>query len=235
MEDSGLQFSIAIVRSSQLKIAVMQPYFFPYMGYFELMASVDLFVFLDDVQYIRRGWVNRNRIRLNKNDRQYLTLPIKQCAQKTPIRVVECVDGWRQTVVSKLEKTYGAKLHPEVITALPAKARFLVEVIKPSLIDLARFLGIDCAFASSSGLSDNSGQQRILDICRHFGAEQYVNLSGGASLYDQEFFGDIKLRFMKPCAYPNLLSIVDALCESEQKAKAWMSNWRTSNEGDHLR
>jgi hypothetical protein len=69
-----------------MKIAVMQPYFFPYLGYFKLINSVDAFVFFDDVQYIRRGWINRNKIRIKEP--LWLTIRIKKCHIQTIIKIV---------------------------------------------------------------------------------------------------------------------------------------------------
>lgn len=72
-----------------MKTAIMQPYFFPYVGYFELIKYVDNFVFLSNVQYVKRRWINRNKIRSANKNFQYITIPIKNCQQKTLIENIE--------------------------------------------------------------------------------------------------------------------------------------------------
>jgi len=199
-----------------MKIAIMQPYFFPYMGYFELMASVDLFVFLEDVQFTRKGWVNRNRIIDQHHDFQYLTIPIRRCSRSTKINEVFCCPHWKQSILDKVIKTYGKRLHSSIIECLPsANITKLVDTLKHSLIKMCDILEIDCNFASSKGISKKSGQEKILEICRFFGAQEYWNLSGGIGLYNQENFSEIKLNFMRPTSFANKLSIIDSISNSE--------------------
>ncbi len=71
-----------------MKIAIMQPYIFPYIGYFQLIHAADVFVFYDDVNYINRGWINRNRILLNGKD-QLFTIPCKEASQNKLIKDIE--------------------------------------------------------------------------------------------------------------------------------------------------
>lgn len=209
----------------------MQPYFFPYIGYFELMASVDLFVFLEDVQFTRRGWINRNRISSQHGEYQHLTLPVSKCARETRILDVQCVPDWKGVVVRKIRKTYGDGLHRAILDSLPCETtRSLSGIIKHSLISLASFLRIRCDFASSAGISQSRSGERILDICRHFGADEYFNLSGGSSLYRQDDFGNVKLRFMRPTDYPNKLSIIDAIAECENAVRSRLSLFQRGGE-----
>ena len=90
----------------------MQPYFLPYIGYFCLINAVDKFVFADDLQYIRRGWVNRNRIKVGP-DWKYLTVPVKKNSQKAPINKIGVVSSERYAYVLKrtLEANYGRCPH----------------------------------------------------------------------------------------------------------------------------
>ncbi len=211
-----------------MRLAVMQPYFFPYVGYFELMASVDIFVFLEDVQYCRRGWVNRNVIKCGAEGKQYLTLPILKCPQRTKICDVVCDPGWRPAISNKLQKTYGAKLHPEILQALECPSAMLSVVLKGSLKRVAELIGVGCSFESSLNITDKSGTARIIDICRHFGATDYFNLPGGSSLYSQEYFKDIRLRILDTTSYHNRLSIIDCLCEEFGQARlnSWLHSFR---------
>lgn len=212
-----------------MKIAIMQPYFFPYIGYFELIASVDLFVFLEDAQFTRKGWINRNRIRDQHSDFQYLTVPVKHCCRSTKINEIICCKDWKRLVIEKIIKTYGQLLNPAIIDALPShETNKLVDILKHSLRSICKTLKISCDFASSEGLSSKRGQGRIIDICHFFGAKEYWNLSGGVDLYNQEAFGDIKLNFMRPSRFKNNLSIVDAISVDENEvmeyihSKSWL-------------
>ena len=71
-----------------MKLAIMQPYIFPYLGYFQLLNSVDHFVFYDDVNFIKGGWVNRNQLLIN-NQNKFFTVPLKKIISFTPINEVE--------------------------------------------------------------------------------------------------------------------------------------------------
>tara|TARA_R110000850_G_scaffold25797_1_gene74164 strand:- start:17749 stop:18444 length:696 start_codon:yes stop_codon:yes gene_type:complete len=90
-----------------MKVAVMQPYLFPYIGYFQLINSVDCFVFYDDVDYIQRGWINRNRILINKESK-YFTVPVKKSRLGTPIHDVYIVDfnSWKMIFLTTLRQSY---------------------------------------------------------------------------------------------------------------------------------
>src|SRR4051812_7809722 len=90
-----------------MRIAVMQPYFVPYLGYFQLLAAVDKIVLLDDVNFINGGWINRNRIRVNGQP-HWLTLPLAQASQNRLINEINIVDdpAWKRKAVRTLELTY---------------------------------------------------------------------------------------------------------------------------------
>jgi len=215
-----------------MKLAIMQPYFFPYVGYFQLMAVVDKFVFLSDVQYIRRGWVNRNRIPSRDKDFQYLTVPVAKHARESTIEQMQIAPGWIDEHLSLLRHAYGKKIesHP-LIRHYSGLGRHisLNEMLCESLMWTARYLGLNCDFAYSSGISHQSGQRRILDICRHYGATSYLNLSGGKDLYDAADFGSIKLQFMPPTQYTNCFSIIDPILTEEDAIKSWLARLTPQN------
>jgi hypothetical protein len=96
-----------------MKLAIMQPYFFPYAGYFQLMKNVDLFVFLDDVQYIRRGWINRNKI--NKNTPTYITVPINKAPQSAKINEISICHGWVDNHLKSFIHVYGNKIKENIV------------------------------------------------------------------------------------------------------------------------
>jgi|688.fasta_scaffold42161_7 hypothetical protein len=186
-----------------MKIAIMQPYYFPYYGYFKLMKEVDLFVLYDDVQYIRRGWVNRNRLLSNQGIPRYITIPVKKNHRNCPINRME-ISGWdwHRNHIRAMKSYKGASKHrmvEEISSIQPTES--LVYLLEQTLLIAASFLGIEVNFSKSSQIgSKGVGQSRILDICESLGAREYWNLPGGRSLYDEEDFKKrgIDLNFIDP-------------------------------------
>lgn len=200
------------------------------MGYFELLASVDKFVFLTDVQYIRRGWVNRNKIPAKHKHHQYITVPVSYASRSALIKDIVVIPGWVHYHKRILEHTYGNKFKSSPIYDLLGSLEHyshLSELLLKSVIWMSKDLGIDCQFEKSCGISANKGVQKILDICHHFGATSYINLSGGYDLYHQSQFGNIKLNFMRPCSYDNKYSIIDSYITNRNNTLAWLQRCRT--------
>jgi len=177
-----------------MKVAIMQPYFFPYAGYFRLFSMADLFVVYDCVQFPRTGWVHRNRVCFDSN-LKWVTLPIKKSPQETKICDLvfrEDKDIWFESLKGNLQliKNDNAELnhfdwnilHPKgtVVNYLVNTMTWCCEVlnISPKII-LSSSLNIDTGLTS---------QDRIVQICRSVGAKQYINLPGGVSLYESEVF-----------------------------------------------
>lgn len=199
-----------------MKLAVMQPYFYPYVGYFELIRDVDVFVFLNDVQYIRRGWVNRNRIRNKDKGWIYLTVPVKSHARDTLLKDVEAADGdWHDKHCETLRTTYrGASSHPLYKEYESAKPTNLCDFLCSSIESTSRLLGLPTLFVRSESLRcEGKGQDRIVNICKAVGCDEYRNLSGGRELYDEDVFSSngIRLRFQEPVRHGNLLSVLDLM------------------------
>jgi hypothetical protein len=153
----------------------MQPYLFPYIGYFQLMKAVDVFVFHDDVQYIKAGWVNRNRILLN-GEASWLTLPVRKGASSLAINQrhyvldADAVDS----IEKRLRGCYSKA--PEYTEAYPFLSELLaypnsnVAAFNSSLLTaLARKLGILCTFARASDFDvpvGSKGQDKVIELCR---------------------------------------------------------------------
>ncbi len=215
-----------------MKLAVMQPYFLPYLGYWQLIRSVDRFVVFDDVAYIKRGWVNRNRL-LIQGAPHYFTAPVRDASQNRRICDTRlAADGdWRGTLVRTVETAYRRAPHfdrvfPVVEALIRHDTDDLAAYLAHQLQTLAAFMRIETPFISSRA-HDNAGlagQARILDFCARESADSYHNLPGGMALYDAADFAraGIALRFvaMRPQPYPQRspgfvpgLSIVDALME----------------------
>jgi hypothetical protein len=210
----------------------MQPYFMPYVGYWQLLSAVDRFIVLDDVAFIRRGWVNRNRILVNGTAHLF-TLPVRASSQNRAINELELATdtGWLKRFRSTLDQSYRkAPCFEETLDFLePVLANcqgFLLPFLLYSIDAVADHLGLRTprALASSVDPSHQSrGQQRILDLCRIEGATEYMNLPGGSDLYQNEAFQrcGVRLKFITPQVrpYPQqlcgrwwpCLSIIDVL------------------------
>lgn len=190
-----------------MKVAIMQPYFFPYIGYFQLIATSDVFVLHDDVQYIKGGWVNRNRILLNGEDRM-ITLPVQKSAYDFPINARSYVPDNQpyKDIINLIKQAYSKApffqqvsplLNDMLMFADKNVARFNENLIRR----IADYLGIKSKIIVSSEMEKNNdlaGEPRVLEICQRLGATDYTNPIGGTALYHQEAFQKqgIALRFL---------------------------------------
>jgi hypothetical protein len=227
-----------------MRLAVMQPYLFPYLGYFQLMASVDRFVLFDDVHFIKRGWINRNRILLDGGDHLF-TVPLQRASQNRLISDTLIVDDytWKKDLLKTLEQAYRRAPHfaavfPVVEAAVLNNERSIARFVAHSLNLIVAYIGIPVELVSSSQPYRNchlKGQDRILDICLKEGASAYHNAIGGRDLYDPARFTTegIALRFVLPNfrqyeqrapAFIAGLSIVDVLMWNDVEAVQTMLN-----------
>lgn len=197
-----------------MRLAIMQPYFFPYQGYFQLIASVDRFVVYDDVAYIKNGWINRNRL-LGPSGPEYFTVPLSGASSFRAIRETQCAPParWRDKMLRTLAQVYARA--PERDTGMDLAERALAAADGGSLRDLAvASLKEVCSFAELSATwqdtssvyanGDLSGVHRVLDVCRIENATRYVNVPGGRALYQADIFEakGIELKFLKPILEP---------------------------------
>lgn len=197
-----------------MRIAIHQPYYYPYIGYFELINAVDTFVFLTDVQYVRRGWMNRNRIRCNKNW-TYLTIPVIKSPQETLISDIIVTNNWHEEHKKSLLNTYGKKIqnHPLYCEFLKlSHLKSLCEINCQSINATARYLKITTPFRDSREFNINlTKEYKLIGICQALNADKYLNASGGRHLYQQESFQNIDLEFIEPTKVENKLSILDLI------------------------
>ncbi|SFC69725.1 WbqC-like protein family protein [Polaromonas sp. OV174] len=213
------------------RLAVMQPYFFPYIGYWQLIHAVDRFVIYDDVNYIKGGWINRNRLLIN-GEPVFFTAPLQQASPYKRIcdTSLQPAPLWRDKLVKTVATTYRkaacfAEVFPVVEQLIRHETNTLSEYLANQLQTLAAFMGIKTEFVLSSSCYENadlSGQARVLDICKKEDASNYINLQGGQTLYAGDAFrsAGLDLRFivMQPVFYQQradsfvpYLSIIDAL------------------------
>ncbi len=190
-----------------MKIGIVQPYFLPYIGYFALINAVDKFVYFDDVQYIRRGWVNRNRIKM-ENTWQYIILPVKRSPLSAKINEVYVVNDKRS--IKKLKKSidhnYQKAVYYNIIKKLIFPYILPSEKISNLNINLTNkictYLEIKTKkYISSEIPKDNSlkRENKIIEICNKLGCKHYINPVGGVDLYSKKKFQEfqIKLNFLK--------------------------------------
>lgn len=216
-----------------MKLGIMQPYFFPYIGYWQLIYAVDRFVIYDDVNYIKGGWVNRNRLLINGGP-SYITLPLDHSSPNMRICDIslESAPRWRDKMIKTIENTYRrapffSQVFPVISDLINDRSDNLAQYLANHICVLSKFMGIDTALVMSSryyGNGDLSGQSRVIDICKREDAQTYINAQGGQSLYNLQAFRDrgVDLCFlaMRPLPYKQrkagfvpYLSIVDALME----------------------
>jgi len=230
-----------------VKLAIMQPYLFPYLGYFQLINSVDLFVVYDDVQYIKGGWINRNRILLE--DRDYLfTFPVKKGSLDD--RIYERYFSDDFPIFAKRFKRTLEVAYRDAPNYLDAMS-LITKVLDSDDLNIARFisrglriicdyLSIEAKFILSSEIEKDpalKGQDRVIEINRLLGSTHYINPIGGMELYCKEVFrkAGIELSFLKmrPLIYkqygdefvPNL-SIIDVMMfNSREKIKELLGEY----------
>jgi WbqC-like protein len=201
-----------------MRLAIMQPYFFPYAGYFRLFGAVDLFMVYDDVQFSYPSYVHRNKLTANNSKKEWLTIPLKNTPLSTKIRDLEFADGIKEKWPKRMAK-FSLWRYENFLTAAAqtvplwvSPCRFIV-----SSLSLTRdILNISCPVVISSELNirpDLRGPERVLAICQHLGATEYVNASGGTKLYDREGFKErgIELKFLTH--YENKESILERICK----------------------
>ncbi len=208
----------------------MQPYFFPYIGYFQLIASVDTFIIYDNIKYTKKGWINRNRLLRNGADVVF-TLPVRNDADVLDVKDRAVADDFdRGKLLNQLREAYRrapcfSDAFPVVERAVMSPLQNLFDYIHNSVLECCRFLGIDTRIVSSSSFSIDPAlraEQRVIALCKAAGASTYVNAIGGQELYFREEFlaSGVELKFLKSheITYPQFgdpfvpaLSIVDVM------------------------
>jgi len=217
-----------------MKLAVMQPYFFPYIGYFSLMVYADEFILFDTVQYDRKGWMNRNRVLKPGKGWQYIRAGVVKPPFRATIKDVEIVSDheWKKTLLRQLEHyknmaPYFKECTSLIETSLTKPASTLTEVNKNTLESVRDYLGIVCPIKIFSEMKLEIGEvvhagQWALRISEAMGAKEYVNPFGGKEIFNSNDFqqAGVKLSFLESnlpeyvqrCgSFENGLSIIDLL------------------------
>jgi len=221
----------------------MQPYFFPYIGYFQLINLVDIFVIYDDVNYIKQGWINRNYI-LAKVKKHLISLELKGASSFKLINQIK-VGGNKSKLIKTIFQAYTkAPYFKEVFPIIENSLNFeddnLAMYVTNSLQNIADYLDVKTKFVVASGIeksNDLKGQAKVLDVCKILKASEYINALGGQKLYSRDVFKNncVELYFIKTkeITYkqfdneflPNL-SIIDVLMfNSQDKIKRFLNEY----------
>ncbi|MEQ1881689.1 MAG: WbqC family protein [Burkholderiales bacterium] len=213
-----------------MRLAIMQPYFFPYIGYFQLIAAVDLFIVYDNIKYTKKGWINRNRMLLNGKEAKF-SLPLKGDSDMLDVRDRElAADFSRGQFLGRLEGAYRrapyfAQTFPLIESVVGYQGTNLFQFVHHSVVRTCEHLGIATAIGISSAVAIDhklKHQDKVLALCEAVGARTYVNAIGGEGLYSMDAFRakriDLKFIHSKPFEYAQFgapfvpwLSIIDVM------------------------
>jgi hypothetical protein len=196
-----------------MAVAIMQPYFFPYLGYFQLVQAVDDFVFYDDVMFIKKGWINRNRILMQGRDFLF-TIPLENQSQNKTIRESNVAWGadFPTKFLAQLDSAYKKApqydfVMPLIRDLLASQPESMAELAAKSIQMVWQYLGLEKRFHFSSQLSDNQAEgraDRLIHLTKRLGDSKYINALNGQSLYEKGFFAEqgVELLFINPSLSP---------------------------------
>ncbi|WP_111709640.1 WbqC family protein [Lutibacter citreus] len=233
-----------------MKIAIMQPYLFPYIGYFQLINAVDKFIIYDDVNFIKQGWINRNQV-LVQGSKQLFTVPLQK--QSSFLKINETFinekqfEKWKIKFLKTVEQSYkkatfyeqANQLINNILSNVNDKVTISKIAVK-SLVEISNFLELKTEFVLTSSLYNNvtlKGKDRIIDICKKEQAKKYINPIGGVDLYNKEDFykENIQLNFLKSNSieykqfndeFVPWLSIIDVIMfNSKEEVKEMLNNY----------
>lgn len=218
-----------------MKLAIMQPYIFPYIGYFHLIDSVDTFVFYDDVNFVNSGWVNRNKISVNKKDLLF-TIPSDWSQNKkiNEILVSSQYNKWKAKFFLTLKHAYGKerffKDGMEIVEKTFNDETSLAAICKSSITNTLSYLNINKNIINSSTVFNNQhlkSQNRIIDVCKQTNANMYINTIGGKELYSKEDFqqNEIQLYFIKSIENLNYTSILDTIMKHGKETNNFLKSY----------
>lgn len=191
-----------------MRLGIMQPYFFPYIGYFQLMNYVDKYVIYDDVNFIKGGWINRNKI-LCSSVPAYINVPMKGASPNKLISEVEVSSDMiaREKILRTIQENYRRapyfdEVYPRLKSWIESTETNLALYLEYTIRGVCSYLEIHTDIVRSSDIPKDNllrGQEKVLEICRLLHADKYCNAIGGIQLYDKETFHKkgINLEFMQ--------------------------------------
>ena len=187
----------------------MQPYFVPYIGYFQLINSVDRFVIYDNIKYTKKGWINRNRILVNAKD-EYISLPLKKDSDYLFVNqrfLSENFEKDKLKILYKIKESYKKSPNYEeafnlVEEIFSFNCTNLFDFIYNSIKIICNYLEIKTEIIVSSTIDINhnlKSEEKVLAICKELKTSVYINPIGGINLYYKSNFIDrgVELLFLK--------------------------------------
>ena len=215
-----------------MKLAIMQPYFFPYIGYFQMINAVDEFVVYDNIEYTKKGWINRNRILVDGKD-AYISLPLRKDSDFLQVKDRCLAETWaveKKKILNRVTESYRkapqfAEVFPLIQTCLQYEDSNLFNFILHSIRQVNAFLGIPTQLVISSSVPIDhqlKSEEKVIAITKSRNASIYMNPIGGLELYSKDHFKEsgIDLIFHKSrnITYPQFkndfvpwLSIIDVM------------------------
>lgn len=228
-----------------MKIAIMQPYFLPYIGYFQLINAADIFVIYDNIEYTKKGWINRNRFLQNGKDATF-SIPLKKDSDFLDVRErFVSKDFNRKRLLAQIKEAYKkAPCFDSTINIIERMVMYeddnLFNFIFFSVKEICKYLGIGSKIVVSSTIEMDhtlKSQEKVIAICKKVGAQHYINAIGGLDLYSAQTFidNDLQLNFIKskPINYPQFagefvswLSIIDVMMfNSIEKTREYLCHY----------
>lgn len=191
-----------------MKLGIMQPYFIPYIGYWQLLNAVDKYVIYDDVNFIKGGWINRNRILIN-GDAKIFSIQMQGASSNKFINEIYMSTNkvWKRKALKTIEASYKKapffnKVFPLIQNIINCEKENLAEFLENSINIICGYLEIDTKIIISSSINKNNdlkAQGKVIEICKILNADEYYNAIGGKELYSYDTFKSegIELKFLK--------------------------------------
>jgi hypothetical protein len=237
-----------------MKLAIMQPYFLPYLGYFDLLNIVDEWIVFDTPQYVRRSWINKNRILKKNGGWQYITVPVKKHAMQTPINEILVADSdwtvklFRQLDHYRLTAPYFKEVTGFLKECLADNPQPLYQINVLLFSKIASYLGIDRPIRLFSEMNLDIPYENLdktnwgIAISKKVHAKEYINRPGGMEFINEDEFNKngIKLTFQtfqnmiygtgKTHHFELGMSIIDVMMwNSPIEIKHYLDTWRTTS------
>jgi len=187
-----------------MTVGIMQPYFLPYIGYWQLIKAVDKYIIYDDVNFINKSWINRNNILLNGNKHQ-INLLLSEASQNKLINQID-IQPNQSKLIKTIEAAYKKtpmfeKVFPLYVDIMNYPSKNLAAYLGNSIIEISKYLSIDTEIVYSSAIEKDitlKAEDKIINICKQIGANKYLNTIAGEDLYTKANFDaqNIELFFL---------------------------------------
>lgn len=209
----------------------MQPYFIPYIGYFQMVNAVDTFIFYDNVTYIKNGWINRNKIKGGT----IFTIPLKNQSSNCLIQDTEILWDLRNTkkFLKTIQQTYSKspyfdEVYSIIENLIDSQPSTISELAIDSVTQFSRYMGINTKFKTSSSEKYKKGKDKVdnlVNICKTEGISHYINPIGGQSLYNKSIFKShgIELNFIS--TQPSLSIINECFLKSKEELSTKLNQY----------